>query len=40
VTIAVFRVCHEQARAGFLVESLKLCASAGMLRVGTVALET
>jgi transposase len=39
VTIARFRVRHEQARAGFLVESLKLCAAAGMVRVGTVALD-
>jgi Transposase domain (DUF772) len=29
VTIARFRVRHEQALAGFLVESLKLCAVAG-----------
>src|ERR687888_1919930 len=39
VTIARFRVRHEQALAGFLVESLKLCAAAGMIRVGTVALD-
>jgi transposase len=39
VTIARFRVRHEQALAGFLVESLKLCAAAGMVRVGTVALD-
>jgi hypothetical protein len=39
VTIARFRVRHEHALAGFLVESLKLCAAAGMLRVGTVALD-
>jgi hypothetical protein len=29
VTIARFRVRHEQALAGFLVASLKLCAAAG-----------
>jgi transposase len=39
VTIARFRVRHESALAGFLVESLKLCAAAGMVRVGTVALD-
>jgi transposase len=39
VTIARFRVRHETALAGFLVESLKLCAAAGMVRVGTVALD-
>jgi transposase len=39
VTIARFRVRHEQALAGFLVASLKLCATAGMVRVGTVALD-
>jgi transposase len=39
VTIARFRVRHEQALAGFLVESLKLCATAGMVRLGTVALD-
>jgi transposase len=39
VTIARFRVRHEQALAGFLVESLTLCAAAGMVRVGTVALD-
>jgi hypothetical protein len=39
VTIARFRVRHEQALAGFLVASLKLCAVAGMVRVGTVALD-
>src|SRR6266511_314714 len=39
VTIARFRVRHERALAGFLVESLKLCAAAGMVRVGTVALD-
>jgi len=39
VTIARFRVRHEAALAGFLIESLKLCAAAGMVRVGTVALD-
>src|SRR6266516_6548274 len=40
VTIARFRVRHEQALAGFLVESLKLCAGgAGMVKVGTVVLD-
>jgi transposase len=39
VTIARFRVRHERALAGFLVESLKLCAAAGMVRLGTVALD-
>src|SRR6266487_4281058 len=39
VTIARFRVRDEQALAGFLVASLKLCADAGMVQVGTVALD-
>src|SRR6266566_2346525 len=39
VTTARFRVRHEQALAGFLVESLKLCAAAGMVSVGVVALD-
>jgi transposase len=39
VTIARFRVRHETALAAFLVESLKLCAAASMVRVGTVALD-
>src|SRR5919198_1829744 len=39
VTIARFRVRHEQALAGFLVQSLRLCAAAGMVQVGTVALD-
>jgi hypothetical protein len=39
VTIARFRVRHEQALAGFLVASLKLCDAAGMVRLGTVALD-
>jgi transposase len=39
VTVARFRVRHEQALAGFLVESLRLCAAAGMVKVGLVALD-
>jgi transposase len=39
VTIARFRVRHQQALAGFLVASLKLCAAAGMVRLGVVALD-
>ena len=39
VTIARFRVRHEQALAGLLIQSLKLCAAAGMVRVGLVALD-
>src|SRR5215218_6102441 len=39
VTIARFRVRHERALAGLLVASLKLCAAAGMVRLGLVALD-
>jgi transposase len=39
VTIARFRVRHERALAGFLVESLRLCAAAGLVRLGVVALD-
>jgi len=39
VTIARFRVRHQQALAGFLVRSLKLCAAAGLVRLGRVALD-
>jgi hypothetical protein len=39
VTIARFRVRHERALAGLLVESLKLCAAAGMIKLGMVALD-
>jgi transposase len=39
VTIARFRVRHEQALAGLLIQSLKLCAAAGMVRLGLVALD-
>jgi transposase len=37
VTIARFRARHQQALAGFLVASLKLCAAAGMVKLGVVA---
>jgi hypothetical protein len=39
VTIARFRVRHQQALAGFLVASLRLCATAGLVRLGLVALD-
>jgi hypothetical protein len=39
VTIARFRARHEAALAGFLVASLKLCAAAGLVRLGLVALD-
>jgi transposase len=39
VTIARFRVRHEQALAGLLVASLKLCSAAGMVRLGLIALD-
>ena len=39
MTIARFRVRHEQALAGLLVQSLQLCAAAGMVRLGLVALD-
>jgi transposase len=39
VTIFRFRVRHEQALAGFLVASLRLCAAAGLVRLGLVALD-
>jgi hypothetical protein len=39
VTIARFRVRHQHALAGFLVASLRLCAAAGLVRLGTVALD-
>jgi Transposase domain (DUF772) len=39
VTIARFRVRHEQALAGLLVQSLQLCAAAGIVRLGLVALD-
>jgi transposase len=37
VTIARFRVRHQTALAGFLVQSLRLCAAAGLVRLGLVA---
>jgi hypothetical protein len=39
VTIARFRVRHAQALAGLLVASLRLCAAAGLVRLGLVALD-
>jgi transposase len=39
VTIARFRVRHEQALAGLLVASLKLCAAVGLVRLGLVSLD-
>jgi transposase len=39
VTIARFRIRHQQALAGFLVASLRLCAAAGLVHVGVVALD-
>jgi transposase len=39
VTVARFRVRHQQALAGFLIESLKLCAAAGLVHLGVVALD-
>jgi hypothetical protein len=39
VTIARFRARHETALAGFLVASLRLCAAAGLVNVGVVALD-
>jgi transposase len=39
VTIARFRVRHEQALAGLLVASLKLRAAAGLVRLGLVSLD-
>jgi transposase len=39
VTISRFRVRHQQALAGFLVASLRLCAAAGLVRLGVVALD-
>jgi transposase len=39
VTIARFHVRHQTALAGFLVASLRLCAAAGLVRLGVVALD-
>ena len=38
-TICRFRQTHEQALAGLFVEVLRLCAEAGLLRAGVVALD-
>jgi transposase len=37
VTIARFRARHQQALGDFLVESLRLCAVAGLVRLGVIA---
>src|SRR5829696_641608 len=39
VTIARFRVRHEAALAEVLVASLRLCAAAGLVRLGVIALD-
>jgi transposase len=39
VTIARFRARHADALAGVFVQSLRLCAEAGLLRLGVVALD-
>jgi hypothetical protein len=39
VTIARFRVRHQQALAELLVQSLRLCAAAGLVRLSLVALD-
>jgi transposase len=39
VTIARFRVRHQQALAEFLIQSLQLCAAAGLIRLGVIALD-
>jgi len=39
VTVARFRQRHELALAEVLVDSLRLCADAGLVRLGTVALD-
>ena len=39
VTIARFRSRHSAALAGLLVDSLRLCAQAGLVRLGVVALD-
>jgi transposase len=38
-TIARFRVRHEDVLKGLLVQSLRLCQAAGLVRVGVVALD-
>jgi transposase len=39
VTIARFRARHEHALAGLLIASLRLCRAAGLVRLGTIALD-
>jgi hypothetical protein len=39
VTLAQFRSRHAQALAAVFVDSLRLCAEAGLVRLGTVALD-
>jgi transposase len=39
VTIARFRSRHAQALAGVFVDSLRLCAEAGLVRLGVIALD-
>ena len=39
VTIARFRARHDKALAGLFVQSLRLCAEAGLVRLGVVALD-
>jgi transposase len=39
-TIARFRVRHEEALAGLFTEVLGLCAKAGLVRAGTIALDS
>jgi len=39
VTIARFRARHAHALAGVFIESLRLCAEAGLVRLGVVALD-
>jgi hypothetical protein len=39
VTIARFRARHQHALAGLLVESLRLCAAAGLVHLGVIALD-
>ena len=39
VTIARFRARHAEALAGVFVDSLRLCAEAGLVRLGVVALD-
>jgi transposase len=39
VTIARLRARHQHSLAGLLVESLRLCAAAGLVRLGVIALD-